>query len=172
MKRYQFNILAAISLLICLAAAIRFFHQPAPPWPGTFTLAEMRLPHERIDGNVRTSNTVVLVSFFSGGQIHLMTNCSIYHDGIRGHVTLFKNVRMGVSGLHGHDGPMPEAQRSSLDAALGRLPVSQTFARDADAFLVSWDDGGKWITRTYDRTKLSPEVLALCNLVGIPPEWL
>ena len=51
---------------------------------------------------------------------------------------------------------MPSTDISALDAVLRHLSADQKFAHDADAFLVSWDDHGKWITRTYDRNRPLP----------------
>jgi hypothetical protein len=161
--------------LLLLAPLAASCGNPTPPsaGPGN-TIAELRGPHERIDNMVRHTDTVVLVSFFGNGRMTVAQHCWICADGSRGMVRFMTNwaVQGGGAETGVPGATMPAAQRTALSAALARLPASQTFGGDADAFLVSWDDGGKWVTRTYDRTKLPPEVLELCKLVSIPPTWL
>jgi hypothetical protein len=122
---------------------------------------------------VRGPDTAVLVSFFSSGRMGVMQHCYIFTDGEQGMVRFVNDwaIQGGGPGAAAPGVSMPDAQRSALDAAIGRLPASQAFAHDADAFYVSWDDKGKWNTRTYDRTKLPLAVLEFCKLVNIPESW-
>jgi hypothetical protein len=138
----------------------------------TYTLADLRGQ----DGDlftVRRSDLTVIVSFFSAGNMKCIQDCFIYRDGRRGMLRFVLDwaVQGGGDGDSRPGVSMPVTQRSELDAAIGRLPPDQPFAHDADALLVSWEENGKWRTRSYDRTRLPPGVLKLCNLVGIPSTW-
>ena len=67
---------------------------------------------------------------------------------------------------------MPDTAQAALDALIRALPPDQPFSRDADALIVGWDDAGRWRERTYDRTRLPPEVRALCYHVNVAPTRL
>jgi hypothetical protein len=133
-----------------------------------YTLADLR----RQDGdlfNVRRSDLTVVVSFFGEGDMKCIHDCFLYRDGRRGSIRFVFNY--AVQGGGDRDfrpgALMPAAQRRELDAAIGRLPPDQPFAHDADAFFVSWEENGKWRTRSYNRNGLPSGVLKLCNLAGI-----
>jgi hypothetical protein len=164
-------ILAVIGCLL-LGSAIVFAHvitaqkavvaQVAPD-----AVADLRAPHEHFVKNVRGPDTGVLISFFSGGSKNVIQHCYL---GRSGHPESICFTPVGF--YYGGGASMSDAQRAAIYAALGRLPASEPYKRDADAFFVSWNDGGKWTTRTYDRIKLPPEVRDLCTLMLIPPTWL
>ena len=140
---------------------------------GAYTLAGLR-GQDADAGGVRHADMAVLVSFFNG-RMTVAQHCFVFRDGAAGAIRYVWNWATQGGGpqaaLRGVR--MPEAQRAVLDAALRALPPDQPFARDADALVVGWEDGGgRWRERTYDRTRLPPEVRALCELVGVPLTWL
>ena len=55
--------------------------------------------------------------------------------------------------------------------ALG-LPKDNWSGQADGAFIVSWDDNGRWTTHTYNRSKLPAEVWAVCQIIGLPETWL
>jgi len=137
-----------------------------------YTLADLRIPNDKIGTIVRTADTAVLVSFFPNGDMRMETYVTIRRDGKRGEKMFSPMDYFGKTDKSPVGAPMPEAQRVPLYAALNSLPESQPPKDDANAFLVSWDDGGKWTTRIYDRTHLPPEASGLVKVMGIPETWL
>ena len=55
---------------------------------------------------------------------------------------------------------------------LRALPSSQGYRRDDDATFVSWEDAGKWTTRSYDRMRLPRDVRELFTAMKVPETWL
>ena len=133
-----------------------------------YTLDGLRHAHEQM---THDSDKVVIVSLFDNGHMGIVQHCYVYSDGGKGMIRYTEYAIQGGGGS-GSNNPMPASERTALDAAISRLPAGQTFSNDADAFLVSWSSGGKWTTKTYNRTQLPQEVLDLCDLVNIPHTWL
>lgn len=165
-------VILAVMGCLSLASAIVFSHvmaAPKAPVPHVdpYSVAGLRAPHEHFVENVRGPDTGVLISFFIGGSQNAINHCYL---GRSGHP---ESICFTPIGFHyGGGASMSDAQRAAIYAALGRLPASEPHKRDANALLVSWNDSGKWTTRTYDRTKLPPEVRDLCTLMLIPSTWL
>jgi hypothetical protein len=144
-----------------------------PAEPAGYTLAELRRQNQSLGGWVRQADVKVVVSFFNHGSMRSMQHCYVLRDGELGMVRLtWRGDQGGGARAAQPVVQMPEALKDALNAAIARLPVDQSFAGDRDAFLVSWDDGGTWRTRVYDRTNLPRQVRELCDLVGVPATWL
>lgn len=139
----------------------------------TYSLAGLRRQHQGSPGVIERSDISVLVSFFSHGEMSCIQHCWVRTDGKRGMIRFVQNWAVQGSGDAATQPgvSMPTAQREALDSGIRQLPPDQPFTKDADAFLVSWNDAGTWHARTFDRTKLPPDVLRLCDLVGIPTSW-
>jgi hypothetical protein len=139
-------------------------------FPGTYSLAELRKPHDMIDGVVRGPDTIVLVSFFANGNTGSAMRIVTMRNG--------KTSQAGFSKDFGQHGMLPAGRVAGPTIptpaypVLRTLPPSQPLTHDADAFLLSWEDTGVWNTRVYDRTKLPAEVQELCKQMNIPPTWL
>ena len=137
-----------------------------------YTVSELRDPHDRIDDRVRIADTILLVSFFNTGRMEVMTHCFMLRDLSSGGITIT------LQAIHGRSPSLVPTNRiypeppSSLMRALRRLPASETYAHDRDANFISWEDAGKWTTRSYDRTRLPREVRLLFTFMKIPDTWL
>lgn len=140
---------------------------PASTPLGFHTVADLRAPHERVDNTVRNEDTVVLISFFNGGQMDVAQHASITGERSLRHTRLVQNWAM-----QGGASPIPAEKFESIYAKLTALPETDAHKRDGNAFFVSWQNDGKWITRNYDLTRLPPGVQQLLPDMGIPDTWL
>jgi hypothetical protein len=66
--------------------------------------------------------------------------------------------------------PLDKGSLNSLLAVLPKLSPSKAPATRDDALFVSFQDGGKWVTRQYSRAALPPDVAAITNLLGMPQD--
>jgi hypothetical protein len=157
-------------IFVEIAIIVSVFHLFfAPNVSNDFTRTELIALHN----SYHKDDVSVLVSYFINGR------SVAAHDWVRKDGTPWACHSSKNYGSHGGGDPpahagttMPESERNSLNAALRSLPLSQTVRLDADILLVSWDDGSKWNTRTYDRSQIPPEAKTLCKAVEIPNTWL
>jgi len=136
---------------------------------GYAAVSELRMPHDTVDGKLRTVDTALLISFFDGGAFGNKGHRYIRTDGKRGGFRVLSYAIQGGWSPSVHPGvPMTPAERAPLDALLSKLPASTGYWLNRNAMIVSWDDHGVWQTRYFDRKEMPPEVARLLEYLGVP----
>ena len=132
-----------------------------------YTVAALRGPHDRVDNRIRGADTIVLVSFFNTGRMEVITHSFMMRDHSIGQLVYTIQAIHGRFPAGRRMGKIPTGPHPLLKFLRG-LPSSQGYRRDDDATFISWEDAGKWTTRSYDRMRLPREVRELFSAMKVP----